>query len=247
MPPRTRKAKSGFCNSIGKPPQHEGTKPLSSSGIPMPVCLDWENCACACHTLVSKMYADLGMEREPPEQSHDYLVWVRSQQYEFDGSVEPLDGGLDVLSNSDGVTIPGDVEGAYNPPPSAHNRHASAPFTPTPTGRRARGQLEYDVLQVCREFADGVYDWEHCTPKAVSERIGRLNATEPPSTGAINAVWDRWERLEFATQAKKPSRFLQFTGDSSQQALLLLKGSIRREKKRTKAEIKRGSLRPRAR
>jgi hypothetical protein len=251
-----KKHVTGFCNSINKQPQHEGTKPVSPSGVSLPICTFWDTCGCSCHEQITKMYTDIGVEREPPEQSHDFLVKVRAEYDEFDLTGSFLDGDMRPLSN-DGGTIPHpDPSGPHNGPPSAQDGHVSTlvslvparpVFTATPTGRRARGQLEYDVLQVCNEFVQSVWDWSACTSKVVAERIGKMNATEPPSTGAINAVWDRWEKMGFAEQAKKPLRFARFTGESSAAVLDRRKLQIKRSRKRTQAEIKRGAPRPKRR
>lgn len=250
-----KKTVSGFCNSINKQPQHEGTKPVSPTGVALPTCTLWDSCGCECHEQISKMYADIGMDREPPEQSHAFLEFVRTQAAEFDTNQTPLDPVYDALSSPGGVDVPlGDEEPSTTPVRPAYDAPAPpvpalpAPaFIPTPTGRRARGQLEYDVLQVCKEYTQSIWDWSACTPKVVAERIGKMNATEPPSTGAINAVWDRWERLKFATQDKKPSRFVKFLGEGTPTELDRLKAQVKRDRKRVQAEIKRGSLRPRGR
>lgn len=254
-PPKKRKYKTGFCNSFNKAPQCEGTKPVSADGTPMPTCADWQGCACSCHEMITKMYADIGMNREPPDQSHEYLEWVRAQEREFDHRGTWLDGEYVPLSNIDDVPLPIDDENTPTDPPAtatapspAHLHAVDQPsFAATPTGRRARGQLEYDVLKVCQEYAKNVYDWTMCTPKLVAERIGKMNETEPPSTGAINSVWDRWEKLEFALQDKKPSRFVRFVGAGDELELQRRKSQTKREKKRVRAEVKRGSLRPRGR
>jgi hypothetical protein len=120
-------------------------------------------------------------------------------------------------------------------------------FAPTPTGIRAKGQLENEVLAVCNDFAKGVYDWSDCTPKLVSEEIARKKAIEPPSTGAINAVWDRWEKLGFALQGKKPSRFVAFCVDGSLLTLEDMKLKAKRQRRLSQAESRRGALRPKAR
>lgn len=257
--PKKNKYVSGFCNGNGKPKQCEGTKPVDSTGSPMRTCMDWENCPCSCNQMITEMYEMAGIDREPPEQSAEYLAKVHAQDLETRlmlDEVYAMTARSRSLSNVGGTDVhPGD-EGpptgtldpaTGTPAPASTPAPSRVVFTPTPTGRRARGQLEYDVLQVCREFAQSVYDWSACTPKAVAERIGAMNATEPPSTGAINAVWDRWEKIGFAEQAKKPSRFVKFTGDNTDIALDRMKGATKRAKKLAQAEQKRGVLRPRGR
>lgn len=254
---RTKKADgklkfvTGFCANK----QCEGTKPKSYSGKPLKICEFWSTCPCKCHAQITEMYTLAGLDREPPEQSSDYLEWVREQRHQFivpspfdSDPVEPLFMSDDMIPHT-GDESPATVPhtGAGAGVSTANPRPVIPSFTSTPTGRRARGQLEYDVLAVCADFANDVFEWEICTPKLVAERIGKLNDTEPPSTGAINAVWDRWEKLGFAKQDKKPSRFVAFEVDGSLQTLSMLKIRAKRDKKRTQAEIKRGSLRPRVR
>lgn len=234
--------------------QCEGTKPKSSSGTPMPVCLSWEWCKCKCHADITKMYKLVELPREEPSQNPDYVAWARSQRHAFAMPEEPFDGPTTVLSIPDDTGAPlgderpstGQQDGPAATIPAAHPAPAQPVFMPTPTGRRAKGQLEYDVLQVCGEFTRDVYEWSICTPKLVAERIGHMNGTEPPSTGAINAVWDRWERLGFAKQDKKPSRFVCFEVDGSIATLEKMKVQIKRQKKRGEAEARR-TLRPRKR
>lgn len=242
---------SGFCNDIGKPPQHEGTKPVSASGAPMATCTAWESCGCQCHKQITEMYKLAGMDRQVPEQSVEYLKRIHAERSSFslpDDVAALVDAALSTPGGPSGHP---DIEDPSTGHRDAATGTPAAPaqpvFTPTPTGRRARGQLEYDVLKVCQDFVGDVYDWTICTPKLVAEQIGKMNATEPPSTGAINAVWDRWEKLDFAVQDKKPSRFVRFTGNSSGAALDLLKARAKRAKKRGEAELKRGSLRPKRR
>lgn len=249
MPPKVKKKLiSGFCANG----QHEGTKPVSFNGAPMRSCDLWENCGCTCHGKITEMYQLAGMDREPPEQSVDYLAAMRAQRAEF-AMPSLYDMPPDTpLSTPDGTGTPPDVErvvatperaayGTNEPPPHGT---VEPTFDPTPTGRRARGQLEFDVLKICDEFSRDVYEWEHCTPKLVAERIGHMYATEPPSTGAINAVWDRWEKLGFAKQDKKPSRFVCFEMDGSLVTLQMLKAKVRSDKKRLRADQRRGVRTP---
>lgn len=244
---------TGFCTPYNPldVQGHEGTKPKSRSGKPLPVCTAWETCPCTCHKEIDDMYTLTGLPREPAEQNPEYEAAIAEKhlltQVMLDSLALPT-------GHFNGLSIPGDTsahdadEGAV-----AANVATSSPvpqpqFTPTPTGRRARGQLEYDVLKVCQDYAAGVFDWAECTPKLVSLEIGKLEAVEPPSTGAINAVWDRWEALGFATQDKKPSRFVKFNvNPPSSWTLDRMKAQVKREKKRGQAEQKRGTLRPKRR
>jgi hypothetical protein len=252
---------SGFCTPhIPLRAQgHEGEKPVSDAGEPRRTCHLWQTCPCTCHKDIDDMCEMAGIPREPAEQSMEYMEKVHASETATRAMLDAVYADAyrtRPLWNPDGPDTRPDDEGpatgTLDPATGTPAAPAPAPihrpvFTPTPTGRRARGQLEYDVLQVCREYVNGVYEWDACTPKAIAERIGAMNATEPPSTGAINAVWDRWEKIGFAEQAKKPSRFVKFTGESSDMALDRTKGASKRAKKSVQAELKRGIPRPRAR
>lgn len=243
---------TGFCSSyIPLDAQgHEGTKPVNRMGNPIKICPFPDTCPCTCHQEVDNMYAMAGLPRPELEQTHEYLESLRSQTHsEFvQDVVETVESSA--LSNAGGTDTHRDNEGTYAGQQGSVRgtlgaaQRGTRAFNPTPTGRRARGQLEYDVLTVCQEFARDIYEWIDCTPKLVAERIGIMNATEPPSTGAINAVWDRWEKLGFAEQAKKPSRFVKFSGSGTAQELDALKLQVKRDARRTRAEARRGSLRP---
>ena len=213
---------------------HEGTKPVNYLGEPLPVCVNWEWCKCECHKQITEMYEIAGLPREvhpnPDYQPKPRTFWMP-------GDPDPMPE--EVLSNPDGTTTQPEHEGTVTVP----LRAAPTPsFDPTPTGRKARGQLEQEVLEVCAEFAAGVYDWQYCTPKLVAERIAIKAQAEAPSTGAINSVWDRWEKLGIAVQAKKPSRFIRFE-ESFTPAwphLLKVKADAKRKKRRMISEQRRG-------
>lgn len=258
-----KKIVSGFCNAFGKKPQHEGTKPVSASGAPMPVCTDWQDCACSCHTQITEMYKMIDEPRPEPEQTVDHLEWIRAQRHQFRAPSDVPTGDPSIRLHAGGADVPPDPERTVaapetdalapsrgTPPAVPVMRATMIPtFRPTPTGRRPAGQLEHDVLSVCEEFTRDVYEWEQCTPKLVAERIGVIYQMEPPSTGAINAVWDRWEKLGFAEQGRKPSRFLRFINNPTDPSAELqrMKDQAARDKKRNQAELRRGSLRPRSR
>jgi len=168
----------------------------------MRICTAWQTCPCECHHQIDKIYESIGMERPLPEQSTAYMAEIRKQLAEFDMPSVWESPDSTPLSNSDDTLPLGTDQGTVTvpsrpalPPLSTDPHHGTVvpAFVRTPTGRRARGQLEYDVLTVCDEYAHDIYEWEHCLPKFVAERIGIMNQTEQPSTGAIQAVWDRWE------------------------------------------------------
>lgn len=255
MPPKVKKKiKTGFCANK----QCEGTKPVSPSGAPMKVCDAWEDCACDCHEMVTQMYKMADLPREEPQQSAEYLAAVSARHMATARMLAEVQADMMArapLSRFGGIMAPPPDEGTLSDAvdttagtlETGYHGTVTPRFVTTPTGRRARGQLEYDVLTVCGEFSRDVYEWDLCTPKLVAERIGKMHDTEPPSTGAINAVWDRWEKIGFAQQGRKPSHFIMFEIDDSLQTLAMLKDRIKRDKKRSQTEAKRGSIRPKGR
>lgn len=226
---------SGFCNNINKPAQCEGTRP-KSRGVAMKTCPMWDTCPCKCHYEIDKMFKLAGMERVEEQINPEYHVPVS----EFVMPEDPIPHTEEVLSNDVGVNGHPAAEGIAVPMPRAA-RVALLP--PTPSGRRHRGQLEYEVLAVCeRWLADDTQGPDICTPKWVAETIAEEQKIPTPSTGAIQAVWDRWEKLGIAGQAKKPARFTGWTGDFDGSAVMLdrIKASKKRQNKSAKAAQKRG-------
>lgn len=243
---------TGFCSPhIPLEAQgHEGTSPKSSSGTPIRICDFYDTCPCTCHQEIDQMYEMVGSPRPPAEQSKEYRALVEKRGHETDKMLEDVYReryASRALSSPDGASVGFSVEGIV---PDATRGDSAAPmalpapaFAPTPSGRRARGQLEYNVLAVCADYAKGVYDWTECLPKLVSEEIGKREQSENPSTGAIDAVWDRWALMEFAERAKKPSRFVRFTGAHTPTDLDLAKAKAKREKRRGIGAANRGTLR----
>lgn len=232
---KKNKYPTGFCANG----QCEDTRPFNYKGDPLRICDFWQTCPCACHERVSQMYRMLDLPRADTEQMPEYTELLRQQRAEF-VMPEPWElAESRALSNGAvGNAHPSD-EGTV----TGHGDSATGTFTPTfmptPTGRRARGQLEFQVLKVCQEFVNDAYEWDMCLPKLVSERIATVEAVEPPSTGAIDAVWDRWQKLGFASRDKKPSRFVEFTGEGTEMELARLKYKAKQDKRRGISEARR--------
>lgn len=209
---------SGYC---------EGTKP---EGIR--TCDDFERCPCECHLKIDKMFEAVGEERILIENPNHH-PFSRVRDYWMPGDPEPDGDRIEAPPSPVESTEP-DAQPALAP---GHQPRAER----TPTGRKRKGGLELEVLHVCTEFIENVYEWELCTPKLVAEAIGTQNAEEPPSTGAVQAVWNRWEELGFAKQAKKPARFVEFTHSlHSPEDLDRLKTRNKKTSRLKKAEERRG-------
>src|SRR5690606_9700674 len=189
---------TGFC-SVGA---HEGQKKLGVSGRQLKPCHFWMTCPCECHIEFDRMYQAAEMVRdyrdisgyEPPKNtfvmpSLDEIVLMRAAARERE-KAEAL-----IVESPDPERIPASIKRTFNE---------------TKTGRSARGELESWVKEICDEFLVEEYD-EYCTPAWVSERVARAQGVKPPSQGAVDAVFKRWERLGFAVILRKPTRFSQYT------------------------------------
>jgi hypothetical protein len=226
---------SGYCNSFNKKPAHEGEKPRSPSGKPLKTCPMWDSCPCECHYKIDKMYESIGQPRVVEMPNPEYIP----EKSPFVMPEDPIPDDPSIPLHDAGVNGHPITES-----PAAANvatpTHASLP--PTPTGRRHRGQLEYEVLEVCTRWVAGEFDEANCIPKFVAATIAHEQGIPTPSTGAVQAVWDRWEKLGIATQAKKPARFTGWDGDfdGTATALTKLKASRRRQEKSAKSQAARG-------
>lgn len=171
---------TGWCSSGS----HEGTPAVSPSGKTFPDCRWPELCACECHVRLKKMRALANIE-EP----------VRAP-----ASLVPDPAKLAALGI---VSRPADVSDGTTLEIGA----AAKAFKPTPSGRRSKGELEYHVWDACTAWIADPCDVEYLTPAVVAQLV---NPNEPPSAGAVDAVFRRWQSLTIALIARKPTRFVGF-------------------------------------
>jgi hypothetical protein len=220
------KFKTGFCNNG----DCEGNKPKTWRGKPKPTCKFWQTCPCECHKRIDDMFKMAEMPRQLienpeyiPEKVHfDIMDYMKTSDEAVPFS--PL-----ATSGPDGV------EGHAPDAP----RPAAAPLAArrTDTGRAARGGLEAQVWEQCQVFAAGGIE---ATPKVLADLIADKYKIPTPSTGAIGAVFNRWEKIGFAKQGKKPIRFLGFTGEGTWQELEVIKAKAKRTRKQTQSAARRG-------
>lgn len=225
---------TGFCNDNGKPGQHEGQKPRSG-GNPLPTCPYWQECPCVCHQNVDFLFEQTGMERiEVPNP--EYIPY----HTEFVMPVVPDLIDSSVALTPDGVSTPPNRKRAAQSPSVA----AETPLAQrrTDTGRAARGGLEAQVWDACRLFlaAENNYNGGPITPRLICEWIAQKYKIPTPSSGAVNSVLDRWEKLNFAKKGKKPNRFLGFVETGSWEELIALKSRTKGAKKRALSLARRG-------
>ncbi|SRR6266540_1563970 len=220
---------TGFCNEHNKPGQHEGTKPKTQSGKGIKTCPYWQTCPCECHYNVDMLFEMTGQERleiQNPEYA-PYFGDFALPEYVEPTILEPA------LTVTGAIESP-DLEHIATVPPAP----AAEPLVArrTETGRAARGGLEAQVWEAIHAL-NGESDK---TPKIVSEWIANKYVIPTPSSGAINAVWDRWTVLGFCEQAKKPNRFLKFTKEGTWDELQRLKNSAKVQKRSTESAQRRG-------
>lgn len=218
---------SGFCGTKS----HEGTKPKSYSGKPLKTCpFTSDDCACRCHKDLDMMFEMAGMERVPQE----------NPEYHPDPKIEEIRKCLEEIHNerilrvttSDApVRIESIAPGEL--PPTAIKE-----FTETESGRKQRGQLE-DEVKKATDMWVMLKATQPCTPVWVAEMI---DAQNPPSTGAVNAVFERWRSIGFATVEKKPTRFTGYTPDGIQHGLHAMKA---RAKTAQRSAARSASMAPR--
>lgn len=178
----------------------EGTKAKTFRGNPAPTCTySSSQCACPCHKKIDEIYELAGLPRvihnessyKPPPSPYimpDRMALVRAREERRAAQKDPNTPGA--------ITAAGHV------------------FTPTPTGNRGRGQLEYEVLECLQAWIDPTFEMIEVTPALVAGVMAKTLDSEP-STGAIHAVWVRWREIGFADFQNRPARFLGFKDAST--------------------------------
>ena len=222
------KFKTGFCN-IGS---CEGTRPKGHKDKPLPTCSFYMTCPCECHTKLDKMFKDIGETRiliENPEYQPE-VTEFNIEDYINTGDSRDASMGGGVIG-PDGVEWPATSQPARSPDALATRR--------TETGRAARGGLEAQVWQMIVTFNEKGLG-EFITPRILADAIAEEHKIPTPSTGAIGAVFNRWESLGFASQTKKPVKFGGFLGKGTWEELIILKGKAKRQRKQAKSAERRG-------
>lgn len=210
---------TGFCESGW----HEGDKPRSFSGKPAPSCKEFMKCPCDCHQNIWVMFEMTGRDRILVDNS-DYRP---ERVIVFVDEIKPVEMPATVSSIPG---VPNHTPAAKSPAPGIVPPAAPRIFDPTPTGRSARGELEAWVREVTDIWA--VERDVVCSPNYVSTEIGRRKGIKAPSSGAVDAVFIRWEKLGFAVIEKKPTRFTGYTEDGVRLGLDVMKERARKAARR---------------
>lgn len=183
---------------------HEGTKARDWRGTPVRTCEQWQTCPCECHERITNMFQVGEQERvliENPEYHTPERTWYMP--------VYGLDYGEGASSSVALMDSPETLKRAAPIESTAVLGAPSRAFAPTPTGRTARGELEAQVLEVVTEWIIDPYCT--CTPRFISIEIARVQKIPEPSTGAVNAVLDRWVKYGYCILERTPTRFVALT------------------------------------
>lgn len=212
---------SGFC----KAGWCEGTKARTAKGTSAPTCKFYTNCPCECHARLNRMFQIAGNERvlvNHSEWKPEFIVKIPPATLAVEPpSIEPRPDTPPPPEEPVAAILPAAIERS---------------FGPTPTGRTARGELESWVKEETDAWAADVEAAKvhpeilirNCTPSFVAKEVGRSQGFAPPSEGAVNAVFMRWEKLGFAVIERKPTRFAGYTPDGVKFGLDTLKARAKR-------------------
>lgn len=209
---------TGHCG-IGN---HEGTKNLSTKGTLFPACAGeyayslgvHVACTCWCHEMFkmaaasrASALADVGTDTDTPETSASVEIEATSAPT---GTAEPAPNvpKIDpfwskVLEHQDLTLqvyrfVSWHVFGVKGDKSLADR---------TVEGRRPRGSLDINVEAICRLKFEGRIPNE-LTPQTVGLLIDPIN---PPSAGAIHAVFTRWKNAGYCTLSERPVMMTGFT------------------------------------
>ena len=107
---------------------------------------------------------------------------------------------------------------------------------------RPRGWLELDVKSITDRFVTGeitLPEGQHMTPHRVAQLVKDLESLdEPPSSGAVAAVFKRWDELGFAQIGTKPVAFIDYTDEGRSVGLSALKEQRQASIKKIRAAAK---------
>jgi hypothetical protein len=213
--PKGKNTITGWCANGG----HEGKKARYSNGAPMPTCTAINWCQCKCHAEIDEMFEETGRERT----ILDNPIYVpKPSTFHLEDYIKPEPAAVD----TDALPV------ATSQAPGVLPPVVPKTFTPPPSGKAAKGELEDRVREVTdlwvAQFASTGFE---CTPKWISERIASKYRIKPPSVGAIGAVFDRWTRYGFAVIERKPVRFSGYTEEGIRLGLDALKAKAQRSAK----------------
>lgn len=220
---------SGFCNNG----HCEGTRPKNYKGVGLKTCPHFLTCVCICHVEQDEMFEVVGMERrlvENPEYHVPKSIYVMPDPLDYRkefGGPEKRVGPIDHRAmEGEELTSESIIKGTA--------------FHETASGRRARGALEYQVLEACNKAMDVWPDELEITPKRIADYIADKGGGIV-SSGAVDAVWKRWVKMGFAEVASSPVRFVDYTAKQNQtiEQLEAAKSKYKRSERSAAGEARR--------
>lgn len=214
---------TGFC-LVGS---HEGQQPKSPSGKALKTCKFWQDCSCVCHREITEMFELGGRER--------VLVDVSNYEPEVGRFWMPTPEFMAAL-RADVGTGRGNDPGSGEWTVGDASRAADRAFAPTPSGYRARGQLEAEVMRVCDEWDTG----KGPVSLPLSFIATQINEHEPPSVGAIREVLLRWVKYGFAILGQDPLAFRGYMEAGRKEGLDVLKYKYEQNRRMNRAKADRG-------
>lgn len=208
---------SGFCTS-----KHcEGTQPVNHKGTPLKVCVAIgdgpgakNRCGCKCHKDIDKMYESAGL----PRVAQQSPLWKPAPSPDLSWLYEDRKSELDAFVPDRSQGTPAHVEPARDHGiPVEQPRHDDAERTPS--GYRRKGQLEDSVQEVCTGYLKGEYESDGNGDMTTKHIAALIDAENPPSPGAVQAVLERWEKLGYAEMRRKPVGFQMLTVEGMEKGL----------------------------
>jgi hypothetical protein len=188
----------------------------------MKVCVHFVVCKCSCHSEIDKLFELTGMTRiaqDNPEYIVDRSAF--SMPTPEERIVSRASKDLELTGRTDAQpTLESPAPGIV-PPLLARS------FAATPTGRLARGQLEFMVREACDVWKVEGYS-VNCTPQWIATEVAKTHGIDEPSTGAVSSVLMRWVNIGFATVDGKPFRFLDYTKEGMDKGLEVMKLAAKR-------------------
>lgn len=223
--------KTGFCENGNC----EGTAKVSpGKRIAQPTCTWWQRCMCKCHELYDRMFK---MSETPRTLVDNSGYEAPIGHFKMPSAEERA--RMAALSNPNRNDTPIVIE---SPAPGLVPVTITRAFAPTATGHAARGELESWVNEHCGVWLVEAESFP-CTPVYLAKEIGRKQGIDPPSVGAISAVFERWKKLDYAEIGAKPTRFIKYTDTGIKYGLADLKERAKRASRMKQATQARGALR----
>lgn len=214
---------TGFCGNGA----HEGAIKFTHNGARLRSCSgDYTiqgklyRCRCDCHDAFRQIAEITGLTTQSTG-SFDLIGQMFSPSSFID--VDPL-GGIPTQREGEPLADTTEAKASPSDPPTPPVPFIPAQpsgfrmfspvsvpeFKPTKTGQRARGQLEAQVAKVTLQWFKN-QDSSSPRPMKPDECAMLVNPSSPPSSGAVYAIFKRWETQAYCKLGSKPFRMTELT------------------------------------